>query len=208
MGFFDKVKCLAGSHDLSSWAYESSDSCVQKRSCKRSGCDKSESQTTHNWPAFKYVSGNSCEQERQCSRCREKETQTTHGSWSKWAYLKPDECEMSRTCARCQQTAHQKEHQWDVWQYESPTSCTQVRFCRRCNETDLKRPETEDHRWEKPVRLGCRSVMTRCGRCKKEKFDSLLFPVHNWGEWRPNPYNDEFIRTCKECGAREEGTAT
>jgi hypothetical protein len=201
MGFFDKVKCLAGSHDWPSWAYQTSGSCEQQRSCKREKCSKSESQTTHNWGAFSYVSDDSCQQKRSCARCQKEEKQKAHATWSQWDYDRPDKCFQTRTCGRCKEDDVRVEHRWDVWNYESPTSCVHVRFCRRCHDHEGKQPRLSEHDWGEPQRISCWLGLSRCQRCAETKPESVN--MHVWGSWERN-FGEYDKRTCRECGDVEQ----
>lgn len=176
---------------------------------KRSGCLKTESQTSHNWPAFKYLSEDSCEQQRQCRLCKKKETQTHQASWSKWIYLKPNKCDQSRKGSRCNGVEKTIEDVWEAWNYESPTSCAQGRFCRRRNDKERKEPTEQDHQCGEPTRMNCRFEKIICGHCQKKTTNSLFLAQHVWGPWcQSSLHTDRLEPRCNECGERDERDKT
>lgn len=198
MGFFDKAKCLTGFHDWTEWSYSSSDACSQTRYCRRTNCNKRDTQTLHQWNDFSYTSDGSCDQTRQCPRCKLVEKGEPRHILTDWVFTNERECTQKQTCTRCGEESQRIEHQWGGWDFESPKSCTHIRFCRRCTTgREVKQPNQEDHTWGEPQRIDCSHSLQVCTRCGRESrnFDRRL---HLYGPWEAFG-SLEMRRYCSEC---------
>ncbi len=64
-----KLLCLLGLHDWELWEYESSNTCTQVRTCRRSS--HQETRTQHNWGQWESKSSDACIKVRVCQRDHE-----------------------------------------------------------------------------------------------------------------------------------------
>lgn len=204
MGFFDKAKCLVGSHDWSTWTYVSESSCTRKRYCKRSGCSKTETDTNHNWPKYEYVTEGDCTKNHTCTRCSEIESIVEHEDWSDWTYVKDSYCDQIRTCPRCNEDETRVEHIWGVWEYEAPNSCDQVRYCRRCDTGKQHKLATHlDHRWAGEDRISCSEMRNECERCQATH--PRYGEFHRFTPWETHRDTGRKWRVCVDCDEEERG---
>ena len=90
-GFLGKAACLVSAHDWSEWQYESENSCLQKRHCRRSNCQQVDTQTEHDWGESHHKFNTSCWVVQTCKRCgAETELSEQLHSWGHWEYVARD----------------------------------------------------------------------------------------------------------------------
>lgn len=148
--FFGKAACLISAHDWSEWQYDSENSCLKKRHCKRDNCQQIDTKTEHDWGDLVYESETSCRKVKICKRCNQKEfDQTEFHEWGELHYKFIDSCLVVQTCKRCgAETGSTKSHVWGDWEYVARDpqekyvdALTRLRhiISNRLDESDLKK---------------------------------------------------------------------
>lgn len=164
MGFFGRIKCLAGRHSFGNWSEPSAVDCSQVSKCR--WCSKSRlHHAPHDWSEPSFVAGK-CRLQQVCRRCHGVNAWGVEHQWSDWSPGGDSQCHFVRQCTRCEEVEFKEEHPWDVWKHDSPTSCDQVRFCRRCYKVkQVRQASDDDHQWGQWREATEYTSERRCLRC-------------------------------------------